>query len=265
MGRAIDLTGMKYGRLTVIERRGSDKGGNALWLCKCDCGNEIVASSNNLKRGHTTSCGCYKNDKSKERMKEMWKDEEFRQNKSDKMIGINKKQWEDEEFRQRQSNKMREQWEDEEFKQKRINEAKERTGENGANYKGGISPISKYLRNLPVVEQWCNDCKQQVNYTCELTGRVGVELNTHHLYGFNLIVLDAHKLYNIEIKKQIKDYTKEDLKLLAEYVINWHKDNSNAVVLCKEMHDLFHDIYGYGDNTEEQYIEFKERKQRGDI
>ena len=37
MSACIDLTGMKFGRLTVIERAGKTKQGNALWKCKCDC------------------------------------------------------------------------------------------------------------------------------------------------------------------------------------------------------------------------------------
>ena len=36
MGKIKDISGQKFGRLTAIEFRGTDKG-NALWLCKCDC------------------------------------------------------------------------------------------------------------------------------------------------------------------------------------------------------------------------------------
>lgn len=45
MAACIDLTGMKFGRLTVIERAGKTKQGNALWKCKCDCGNETIVRS----------------------------------------------------------------------------------------------------------------------------------------------------------------------------------------------------------------------------
>lgn len=59
MGRpAIDLTGQRFGRLTVIERAGSNKWNQAKWRCKCDCGNEIVTLGNLLQRGGTRSCGC---------------------------------------------------------------------------------------------------------------------------------------------------------------------------------------------------------------
>lgn len=61
-----DLTGKKFGRLTVIERdvardKNNSRKGNAHWLCKCDCGNPKLSSvvGYQLISGHTLSCGCY--------------------------------------------------------------------------------------------------------------------------------------------------------------------------------------------------------------
>jgi len=56
--KKIDLTGQRFGRLTVYSRTGSDKSGQAMWLCKCDCGNERTIRSNDLRNGQTQSCGC---------------------------------------------------------------------------------------------------------------------------------------------------------------------------------------------------------------
>jgi len=53
-----DLTGQRYGKLTVIGRAENDKWGRTRWLCKCDCGHEKVVGSQELTRGNTTSCGC---------------------------------------------------------------------------------------------------------------------------------------------------------------------------------------------------------------
>lgn len=55
-----DLAGKKFGMLSVISLNGRDKGGRALWLCECDCGNSVVVEGYNLKSGHSTSCGCYR-------------------------------------------------------------------------------------------------------------------------------------------------------------------------------------------------------------
>lgn len=58
MPKKLDLTGRKYGQLTVIKEHGKDHRGYT-WLCKCDCGEEnIIAVGDDLRSGHKTSCGC---------------------------------------------------------------------------------------------------------------------------------------------------------------------------------------------------------------
>ena len=54
-----DLSGLRFGRLTVLELTGERKSnGGAVWHCICDCGDELPVSAGNLKRGTTVSCGC---------------------------------------------------------------------------------------------------------------------------------------------------------------------------------------------------------------
>lgn len=55
-----DLSGRKFGRLTVIDFNSRNTSGNSLWNCVCDCGAKTVALSSNLATGHTKSCGCLK-------------------------------------------------------------------------------------------------------------------------------------------------------------------------------------------------------------
>lgn len=57
MSRLIDLTGQRFGMLTVL-RRAESRNGKVCWTCRCECGSTIEVSGNNLKRGHTVSCGC---------------------------------------------------------------------------------------------------------------------------------------------------------------------------------------------------------------
>lgn len=64
----IDLTGRKFGRLTVIRRVGKRKGGDIKWACECQCGQNIIVSANHLKDGHTKSCGCLRHEISSIRM-----------------------------------------------------------------------------------------------------------------------------------------------------------------------------------------------------
>ena len=54
-----DLTGMKFGRLTVIKEDGKAKDGHRKWLCKCECGNLVSVRGNDLTGANgTRSCGC---------------------------------------------------------------------------------------------------------------------------------------------------------------------------------------------------------------
>lgn len=65
MGFRVDLTGQKFNRLTVLYPTGrqSKHGKNAIWMCKCDCGNYTEADSGSLKCGTKKSCGCLVKDR----------------------------------------------------------------------------------------------------------------------------------------------------------------------------------------------------------
>ena len=61
--RIKDLTGQKFGRLTVVKFTGElTDSYNALWLCECDCGNSIIISADKLTGGKKQSCGCLRVD-----------------------------------------------------------------------------------------------------------------------------------------------------------------------------------------------------------
>ena len=61
---AEDLTGRRFGRLTVI-RQLENKNHRTRWLCRCDCGNEKEVASRDLKAGKVKSCGCLRREGSK--------------------------------------------------------------------------------------------------------------------------------------------------------------------------------------------------------
>src|SRR3954447_25120192 len=58
-----DLTGQKFGRLTVQAYAGTLKGRLALWQCACDCGGTAVARAGSLQSGLTRSCGCLRRER----------------------------------------------------------------------------------------------------------------------------------------------------------------------------------------------------------
>lgn len=55
--KKLDLTGQRYGRLTVLGPA-ENIGSRTAWRCLCDCGKEAVVQTGRLRSGHTSSCGC---------------------------------------------------------------------------------------------------------------------------------------------------------------------------------------------------------------
>lgn len=58
MSRVVDITGLTFGKLTVINRTGSLPNGRAAWLCRCVCGIEKIFDGAGLRHGDAKSCGC---------------------------------------------------------------------------------------------------------------------------------------------------------------------------------------------------------------
>lgn len=243
MARKIeDLTGKRFGTLTVVSynEEVSKKKKGVHWNCICDCGNEKVIWGTDLKRGHTTNCGCIRKEKA---------------------IAATKEKWEkDKEYAQKMSNGLKEKWEDKEFREKH-------SGKHNVKWQGGITPIKRYFSESTYVQKWKQNTYTRENNTCQITGlkMSEEELNVHHLYSFSLIFKEAHDINNIKIKKMVCDYTDEELEKLNNYIESWHKDTSNAVLISENIHKLFHSVYGCKNNTPEQFEEFKERYFKGEF
>jgi hypothetical protein len=58
MSKRLEITGQRFGRLAVIGFAKIDGRRRAHWLCRCDCGNEVVVRGQSLRSGDTQSCGC---------------------------------------------------------------------------------------------------------------------------------------------------------------------------------------------------------------
>ncbi len=71
-----DITNKKFGKLFILKFNGVDKNRHSLWLCKCDCGKEIIIKRPSLISGQTKSCGCLYNKHGMYKSREYvtWKD-----------------------------------------------------------------------------------------------------------------------------------------------------------------------------------------------
>jgi len=62
----VDLIGQTFGRLTVLHQAPSGRHGKAQWHCRCQCGNNTIASGSNLRRGLIQSCGCLRSERTRD-------------------------------------------------------------------------------------------------------------------------------------------------------------------------------------------------------
>jgi len=157
--------GNRYGKLIVVLRSGS-KYGKALWLCKCDCGNETVVSGVDLRLGITKSCGCYRSDVLQIR------------NRTDKqkkaVIETRKKEV-------GPKNHM--------YGKKRPEHSKRMSGKNSPFFNHNLTDEerinNKHRTYIIGYREWRKSVLERDDYTCQCCGIRGGKLHSHHIESYN--------------------------------------------------------------------------------
>lgn len=112
--------------------------------------------------------------------------------------------------------------------------------------------LSEYVRrnNLAWKKESMKDCK----YKCVLSGKRFDDI--HHIYGLNLILNETLEYLGIAVKNTMDDYSDKELKNILITFREKQFKYPLGVCLSKEIHMLFHNNYGYGHNTPEQWEDF---------
>ena len=76
-----ELRGRRFGRLVVLDEGPRVKSPSGCYTnrtvkCHCDCGTELIVRCSNLLAGRTHSCGCLRDEKSRQRLKARWAERE---------------------------------------------------------------------------------------------------------------------------------------------------------------------------------------------
>lgn len=137
------------------------------------------------------------------------------------------------------------------------------SGENNWNWKGGISSLSMYLRQFLL--EWKKESMKLCEYKCVISGeKSNGSFEVHHLMAVNLIVSKILKEAGLEAKPKIQDYSDSEMDTLI-YLFVRENNKLYGVVLKPCFHKLFHENYGYGNNTPEQFEEFSQRYKNGEF
>lgn len=125
-------------------------------------------------------------------------------------------------------------------------------GKNHYNYKGGESEVLDYFRKN--IKFWKVEVMKKYKNRCALTNSKE-DCVIHHIKSFNTIIKESCDELNIPLKRKIKDYDDETFEKLKQKVFSKHTIE-NGILLQRKVHNKFHEIYGKGNNTKEQFDEF---------
>ena len=123
----------------------------------------------------------------------------------------------------------------------------------------GYSDLTQYIRGH--IFKWKMDSLEKCNYRCILTGDKNIAV--HHIYGFNLIFKELIDTYKIPIKKNLTEYTLQELENIATLFNSIQDKYPLGVCIRKDLHILFHSEYGQGNNTESQWNDFVDNFKSG--
>jgi len=110
---------------------------------------------------------------------------------------------------------------------------KYKLGENSHNWKGGITPLYKRIRNLDESKQWRSNVYQRDNWTCQTCETRGCKLESHHIKPFTELLQEFLQEYNQF--SPLKDQH-DLLRLATKYEPFW--DTNNGITLCEKCHNL---------------------------
>lgn len=245
-----DITGEKFGRLTAIEltdRRSPS--GDAYWKCECECGNVTEVRKSKLTGGYSKSCGCINRELTSARQSKSGYDltgKRFGRLKVIKPIGKREGQgrvW----LCECDCGNVIETVASSLVRGRAIScgcKTVEHVTQLGLSNKGKNNPaynheLTDEQRNAAMFQRTSDEAKKarrraykRDGYKCNICGKGSRNLNAHHLDSFA---------------------DNEDKRF----------DFNNLVTLCKKCHIGFHKTYGYGNNTKEQFEEFKDKTATG--
>jgi len=127
--------------------------------------------------------------------------------------------------------------------------SKKFSGENGFRWRGGVTAIRKHLRHK--TKMWISSSIKENGSSCLITGDKNVEI--HHLQSFDLLIEEAFQRIDLPILRNVEEYDEKELIIIEETFNEIQFSYPLGVPLRKDIHSLFHSLYGLGNNTPERF------------
>jgi hypothetical protein len=146
---------------------------------------------------------------------------------------------------------------------KRIDYLFGESGSKSHRWRGGLSEVTGLLGHR--IPEWKRESMESCGYKCIITG--GKFDHIHHLYPMNKIVQEVFFNIGLEKKRTLEEYSDEEISAIVYETKRLHTIYPLGVCLRKDIHDLFHSskMYGNKDFTPDDFYEFYDRIQSGDI
>lgn len=131
----------------------------------------------------------------------------------------------------------------------------------GNNWQGGKTKISDYFRRLN--NDWKKKSMSACEYKCIITGDRFDDI--HHLYPVSAMADDAFRILKIPRKETLSEYSSDEINSIIEKIEEIQDKYPLGVCLRKDVHKLFHKMYGSTKCTEGDFQEFYELAISGKI
>lgn len=120
-------------------------------------------------------------------------------------------------------------------------------------HKDAYRNLMHFTRNR--LRMWRDEVREQFNYTCQVTGKRS-NIVVHHIRGFNLLFNETIDVLNFPLYDSLTEYSDEQLNLFIDKFFEIQESYNQYICITETIHKLFHSIYGYGNNTLEQWNDF---------
>lgn len=143
----------------------------------------------------------------------------------------------------------------------KIKQYNDRKGSGHPLWNGGTSYLSPLVKGNML--EWRKQSIENSGCRCIITGDYFNAV--HHLYAFNMILDEALSNLNLLNKKVCSEYTEDEIIEIIEECKRLHEIYPLGVCLRKDVHILFHQLYGMRNNTPDQFYDFADKVYSGEI